>query len=147
MPIQHRTPSIKVTPSLSIRRDEILFSFIRSSGPGGQNVNKVATAAQLRFDARAHLPHDVFLRLRRIAGTRLSAEGVLTLKARSQRTQSGNRREALDRLEDLLRRAAIPPAPRTATKPTLASRARRLEAKRKCGQSKARRRRWTDVDE
>jgi ribosome-associated protein len=127
--------------------DHVEWRFVRGTGPGGQNVNKVATAAQLRYDARAHLPHDVFSRLRRIAGSRLTAEGILILTARSQRTQSGNRREALDRLEDLLRRAAIPPTPRTATGPTSASRARRLEAKRKRGQSKARRRRVTDADE
>jgi ribosome-associated protein len=146
MPIHRRVTSIKVAPSLSIDKDEIQFAFVRSTGPGGQNVNKVATAAQLRYDARTHLPHDVFSRLRRIAGSRLNAKGVLILTARTQRTQSGNRREALDRLEDLLRRAAIPPTPRTPTKPTSASRARRLEAKRKRGQSKARRR-VTDVDE
>ncbi len=138
---------VKSTPFLPIDDDKVSFAFVRSSGPGGQNVNKVATAAQLRYDARAHLPPDVFSRLRRIAGSRLSTEGILTLTARSQRTQLGNRREALERLEDLLRRAAIPPRPRTATRPTAASHARRLVAKRKRGKSKAHRRRVTDGDE
>jgi ribosome-associated protein len=138
---------IRVTPSLSIDEDDVQLTFIRGSGPGGQNVNKVATAAQLRYDARTHLPPGVFSRLRRIAAGRLSAKGILTLTARSQRTQVGNRREALERLKDLLRRAAVPPTPRTATRPTAASRARRLEAKRKRGRSKAHRRRVTDANE
>jgi len=138
---------VKSTPFLPIDDDKISLAFVRSSGPGGQNVNKVATAAQLRFDARAHLPPDVFSRLRRIAGSRLSDAGILALTARSQRTQAGNRREAMNRLEDLLRRAAVPPTPRTATRPTAASRAERLDAKRKRGQAKVRRRRVIHTDE
>jgi ribosome-associated protein len=147
MPTSLRSHRIRIRPAVVLDEDHVEWRFVRGTGPGGQNVNKVATTAQLRYDARAHLPHDVFSRLRRLAGSRLNAEGVLILTARSQRTQSGNRREALDRLEDLLRRAAIPPTPRTATKPTSASRARRLEAKRKRARSKARRSRVTDVDE
>jgi ribosome-associated protein len=147
MPSTPRSHRTRIRPALVLDEAHIEWHFVRSAGPGGQNVNKVATAAQLRYDARTHLPHDVFSRLRRIAGGRLSTDGVLTLTARSQRTQSGNRCEALDRLEDLLRRAAVPPTPRTATKPTSVSRARRLEAKRKHGKSKARRRKVTEGEE
>jgi ribosome-associated protein len=147
MPASPRSHRIRICPTVVLDEDHVEWHFVRGTGPGGQNVNKVATAAQLRYDARRHLPLDVFSRLRRIAGSRLSAKGVLTLTARSQRTQSGNRREALGRLKDLLRRTAIPPTPRTATRPTAASRARRLEAKRKRGRSKAHRRRVTDADE
>jgi ribosome-associated protein len=147
MPAAPRSRRIRVRPALVLNEAHVEWRFVRAAGPGGQNVNKVATAAQLRYDARAHLPHDVFSRLRRIARGRLSTEGVLTLMARSQRTQSGNRREALDRLEDLLRRAAVPPTPRTATRPTSTSRARRLEAKRRRGQSKARRRKVAEGEE
>jgi ribosome-associated protein len=138
---------IRIRPALVFDEAEVEWRFVRSSGPGGQNVNKVATAAQLRYDARAHLPADVFARLRRIAGGRMGADGVLSLTARSERTQARNRREALDRLEDLLRRAAEPPTPRTATRPTLASKSQRLEAKRKRGQAKKRRRRPAELDE
>jgi ribosome-associated protein len=147
MSTDSRPRRIRIRPAIILDEAHVEWHFVRAAGPGGQNVNKVASAAQLRYDARAHLPLDVFLRLRRIAGGRLSAEGVLTLTARSQRTQAGNRREALSRLEDLLRRAAVPPTPRTPTKPTTASRESHLEAKHKRGQSKARRRRVADVDE
>ncbi len=138
---------IRIRPALVLDEAHVEWRFVRSSGPGGQNVNKVATAAQLHYDARAHLPADVFARLRRIAGGRLSADGILSLTARSERTQARNRREALDRLEGLLRRAAEPPTPRSSTRPTLASQAQRLEAKRKRGQAKARRRRPVPLDD
>jgi ribosome-associated protein len=122
---------IPITPHISIDESEISERFIRSSGPGGQNVNKVASAVQLRFDA-AHspsLPEDVRQRLMRLAGRRITQEGVLLITAQRHRTQEANRRDALDRLIDLIRRAAEPPVPRRATKPTAASRRRRLEAK------------------
>ncbi len=138
---------IRIRAALILDEADLEWRFIRASGPGGQNVNKVATAAQLSYDARAHLPADVFARLRRIAGGRLSADGVLSLTARSERTQVRNRQEALDRLEGLLRRAAEPPTPRTATRPTLASKSQRLDTKRKRGQAKARRRRPTNLEE
>jgi ribosome-associated protein len=146
MPASPRSRRIRIRPAVVLDEAHIEWRFVRAAGPGGQNVNKVSSAAQLRYDARTHLPDDVFARLRRIAGGRLSADGVLTLTARSQRTQPGNRREAMDRLENLLRRAAVPPTPRTATRPTSASRAKRLETKRRRGQSKARRHRVTDMD-
>ena len=122
---------IRVTPSIAIDESEIEESFIRSPGPGGQNVNKVASAVQLRFDVRASksLPQPVRLRLERLAGSRLTREGVLVLVARDHRSQERNRRAALDRLVGLIRRAAMAPRIRRKTKPTFASKRRRLEAK------------------
>src|SRR5208282_6560943 len=104
-----------------------------ASGPGGQNVNKLATAVQLRFDVRGSpsLADDVRARLERLAGARLTREGVLVITAQRHRTQVRNRQDALDRLIDLIRRAAVPPVPRRPTKPTRASRERRVEAKKR----------------
>ncbi len=110
---------------------DLQFQFIRGSGPGGQNVNKVATAAQLRFDlagTRA-LPPAVKLRLRALAGQRLTIDGAIVITARRQRTQEGNRREALARLDALIAAAWVEPTPRRATRPTAGSRRRRLEDK------------------
>jgi ribosome-associated protein len=122
---------IRITPAIAINESEISERFVRSSGPGGQNVNKVASAVQLRFDARysPSLPEGVRQRLARLAGRRLTHEGVLVITAQRHRTQEANRRDALDRLVELIRRAAEPPVPRRPTKPTAASRRRRLEAK------------------
>ncbi len=122
---------IPVTATIQIDEREVEESFIRSSGPGGQNVNKVATAVQLRFDARRSpsLPEAVRLRLQRLAGSRLTQDGVIVITAQRFRTQEANRRDALDRLVGLIARAAKPPVPRKATRPTLASRRRRLEGK------------------
>jgi ribosome-associated protein len=122
---------IQITPSLSIDEHELTESFIRSSGPGGQNVNKLSTAVELRFDAARSpsIDPNLLARLRRLAGRRMNAGGVLIIKAQSFRQQERNRAEALARLVDLIRRAAVPPKPRRATRPTLASKRRRLNAK------------------
>jgi ribosome-associated protein len=122
---------IQITRSIAIDEREIEESFIRASGPGGQNVNKLSTAVQLRFDARnsPNLPADVRTRLAAIAGRRLTKEGVLIITAQRHRTQERNRAEALERLIEMIRRAAVPPVPRRATTPTKASRRHRLESK------------------
>ncbi len=122
---------IRVTPGIAIDENEIEESFIRSPGPGGQNVNKVASAVQLRFDVRASksLPEAVRTRLARLAGSRLTSRGVLILVGRNHRSQERNRREALDKLIELIRRAAVAPTPRRKTKPTFGSKQRRLESK------------------
>ncbi len=140
---------IHVTNDIALGEDEIVEQFIRSSGPGGQNVNKVATAVQLRFDvARSpNLPDPVRERLKRLAGRRLTGDGVLIIDARRYRTREQNRRDALDRLVALVRKAAIAPTPRKATRPTAASRRRRLEGKQRHGVLKRGRRRVRDVDE
>lgn len=123
---------IEVTPSITLADDEVIERFIRAAGPGGQNVNKVSTAVELRFDVRASpsLPNDVALRLMKLAGRRLTQEGVLVLVAMTHRTQERNRAEALERLLKLIRQAAEPPPPpRKKTRPTLASKTRRLDTK------------------
>ena len=124
---------IRITDQISIDESEIEESFVRSSGPGGQNVNKLSTAVQLRFDVRASpsLPNDVALRLMRLAGRRMTKDGVLMLIAQSHRTQERNRAEAQDRLVALIQEAAIRPKPRRATKPTKASKLRRIEGKKR----------------
>jgi len=124
-------PRIPVTDDIAIDENEITESFVLASGPGGQNVNKVSSAVQLRFDvARSpSLPEDVRQRMMRLAGSRLTKEGVLIITAREHRSQDRNRSAARARLIDLLRRAATRPKPRRATKPTLASKRRRLEGK------------------
>ncbi len=129
---------LQITPTIALADSEIQEEFIRAAGPGGQNVNKVATAVQLRFDV-AHspsLPDDVRDRLTRLAGRRLSTAGVLTIEARRYRTQARNRQDALDRLADLIRRAAQPPKPRVKTAPSRASIRRRLATKRHRSQLK-----------
>ena len=129
---------IQITPNISIADGELQERFIRASGPGGQNVNKLASAVQLRFDARRSpsLPHDVRLRLERLAGRRLTNDGVVVITAQRHRTQERNRADALDRLVELIRRAAVEPTPRKASKPSAASRGRRLQSKKRRGSLK-----------
>ncbi|GIK81632.1 MAG: alternative ribosome rescue aminoacyl-tRNA hydrolase ArfB [Pseudorhodoplanes sp.] len=123
---------IRVTDHISLDDDELQESFVRSSGPGGQNVNKLSTAVQLRFDVRRSrsLPNDVAIRLMRIAGSRLTKDGVLVITAQSHRTQERNREDARERLFAMIREAAVKPIPRRATKPTQASRLKRVEGKK-----------------
>ena len=124
---------IRITDSISIDEAEIEESFVRSSGPGGQNVNKLSTAVQLRFDVRhsPSLPNDVAIRLMRLAGRRMTKDGVLVLIAQNHRTQERNRAEAMERLVDLVQQAAVKPIARRATKPTKASKERRIEGKKR----------------
>lgn len=133
---------IRVNDEISIRDDEILEKFIRSDGPGGQNVNKVSTAVQLRFDARRSLslPPDVGKRLARLAGSRLTQDGEIVITARRHRTREANRKDALARLVDLIAKAAVSPRKRVPTRPNRATIRHRLEDKAKRAQVKRLRR-------
>ena len=133
---------MRIAGKIDIDERDLNEQFVRASGPGGQNVNKVSTAVQLRFDVRhsASLPPDVRHRLERLAGSRLTRDGVLVLTAQSERSQKRNREEALARLVALVRDAARPPVPRKATKPTRASKRRRLDNKKRHGTLKSLRR-------
>ena len=133
---------IRITDTISIDESEIEETFVRSSGPGGQNVNKLSTVVQLRFDVRQSpsLPNDVALRLMKLAGKRLTKDGVLVLIAQIHRTQERNRADARERLIALVKQAAVKPIPRRATKPTKASKQRRIEGKKRRSGLKALRR-------
>jgi ribosome-associated protein len=140
--------ALEVTPSVVIPDTDLSFAFVRASGPGGQNVNKVSSAVQLRFDLQGStaLSDSVKSRLRALAGRRLTDDGAILIIARNQRSQDHNRREALERLAELIQRALVVPKTRRATKPTRASRERRLDTKSRQQQAKQRRKkvRWDD---
>ena len=129
----------RVTDTISIDDSELEEAFVRSSGPGGQNVNKVSSAVQLRFDVRRSpaLPNDVAIRLMRLAGKRLTKEGVIVIIAQAHRDQTRNRAEARERLFELIRQAAVRPVPRRATKVPKAQKRKRVEGKKHRGQIKS----------
>jgi len=132
----------QITDTISIDDSELMESFVRASGPGGQNVNKVSSAVQLRFDARnsPSLPNDVAVRLMRLAGSRLTKDGVIVIVAQQHRDQTRNRAEARERLADLIRQAAVRPVPRRASKVPKAEKRQRLESKKHRSGIKAMRR-------
>jgi ribosome-associated protein len=139
---------LQITPDIAIDEGELEISFIRASGPGGQNVNKVSSAVQLRFDARrsASLPNDVSIRLQKLAGTRLTQEGVMVITANRFRTQEANRKDAIGRLSALITKAAEAPVKRRPTRPPAAAKAKRLEGKARRSGVKAMRSRPTGDD-
>jgi ribosome-associated protein len=129
---------IEISPSIQLDENELQFTFVRATGPGGQNVNKVATSAQLRFDVvhSPSLPEDVKQRLVCLGGSRMTTDGVLIIEARRYRTQDQNRTDALHRLITLIQKSTEAPETRYATRPTRASQARRVESKKKRGETK-----------
>jgi ribosome-associated protein len=139
---------IEITPRISLDESEIRESFIRASGPGGQNVNKVSSAVELRFDAKnsPNLPDGVRERLMKLAGRKLTLAGEIVITAQSHRSQELNRADALEKLSDLIRRATIVPKTRRATKPTKSSKVKRMDGKSKRGEVKRLRTRRPELD-
>ena len=138
---------IEITPTFHIDERELEFDFVRASGPGGQNVNKVATAVQLPFDAtHSTLPEEAKKRLMQLAGKRISSEGILLIEAKRFRTQEQNREDALQRVVELVQKALIPPKPRKKTKPTAVSKLKRLEAKKIKADTKRLRKKSFDIE-
>ncbi len=139
---------IKITDNIAIGEEEIKFKFVRSSGPGGQNVNKVSTAVQLRFNVvdSLTLPSDIRSRLMVLAGNRITEEGILVIDAQQYSTQERNRQAAIDRLVKIIKEASIPPKVRRKTKPSAGSKKRRLESKRRRSEVKQSRKSVKDFD-
>jgi ribosome-associated protein len=138
---------IHITDDISIDENELQMEFIRASGPGGQNVNKVSTAVQLRFDVYlSSLPEEVKQRLVRLAGRRMTREGELIIEARQYRYQERNRQDALKRLKELIQKAAKKPKVRRKTKPSLAAKRKRMESKRRQGEKKRLRQKVKYID-
>ena len=132
---------LRISRDILFDENDAEISFVRASGPGGQNVNKLSTAAQLRFDTRKlTIPEDAAIRLARIAGQRMTKDGVIVIHAQRFRTQERNRQDAIDRLVEILSEAMVRPVPRRATKPTFGSKQRRLEGKKRQGALKSLRR-------
>ena len=138
---------LEITPTFSIDESELQLDFVRSSGPGGQNVNKVATAVQLRFDvSKSSLPEDAKRRLVQLAGQRVTTEGKLLMEAKRFRTQEQNRADAIHRFVELLRKALTPPKPRKKTRPTAAAKAKRIKMKKLKGEIKRMRKKPFDLE-